>query len=149
MQSVIRLLSWPLQFFPRSLDSLPYYTSNTGHPLPQLGTSYSRLTVPDPKPSSQPESIAPGSSRPLITSDHDSNSQFNIRQLSGSLATNGYALAGEENFEQRRAKFVCTRQRERWRSRTEFILTLIGYTVGLGNVWRFPYLCHRNGGGRQ
>ena len=36
--------------------------------------------------------------------------------------------------------------REQWGSRLEFILALVGMCVGVGNIWRFPFLCYRNGG---
>jgi neurotransmitter:Na+ symporter, NSS family len=40
-----------------------------------------------------------------------------------------------------------TQKRDQWGSKVGFILAAVGSAVGLGNIWRYPYLLYSNGGG--
>ena len=71
--------------------------------------------------------------------------------------TDGKVIFGEEyekvplndETDEAEVKIELPEQREAWGHKAEFILASIGLAVGLGNVWRFPYLCQKNGGGTK
>ncbi|XP_076008348.1 sodium-dependent neutral amino acid transporter B(0)AT2-like isoform X2 [Genypterus blacodes] len=61
----------------------------------------------------------------------------------GATESDALALGGEDN-QQNPSEPPA---RDGWNSKIEYFLAQVGFSVGLGNVWRFPYLCHQNGGG--
>jgi hypothetical protein len=42
---------------------------------------------------------------------------------------------------------MAANSRGNWKNWYEFLFSSIGCVVGLGNIWRFPYICFKNGGG--
>ncbi|KAJ0029110.1 hypothetical protein NQD34_004107 [Periophthalmus magnuspinnatus] len=83
------------------------------------------------------------SARDLLSNEDGTDEPFK----KAALIVNGDGPGGRAKDVEEAGSDEEEEERPAWNSKLQYILAQVGFSVGLGNVWRFPYLCQKNGGG--
>ncbi|XP_028167708.1 sodium-dependent nutrient amino acid transporter 1-like [Ostrinia furnacalis] len=120
------------------------------------GENNNGFTMEDPPPTTSADSTwIPDSTPPLTTAPSGPAPEYSKMKWS----TNGHdqpmspppiikvPLEQSETAKQDADAEKAEPQRAMWDNQIEFLMSCIATSVGLGNVWRFPFVAYKNGGG--
>ncbi len=136
---------WQGNFFSVRLKSIPYLQDATWDGEKNANVQSAVTSVPWPRKSQQHWESLSSHWRNVPDTIDGFNQTDNMRLVLPNPGLEERILSHDdlEKIEKEEAG-----RRPKWDNKAQYLLTCVGFCVGLGNVWRFPYLCQSHGGGK-